>query len=90
MLPRINIRRNVPFAAHVEIVHSPLHHHHTRFQVLRLMYIRCAHAVALLVAHLLALNGILKPQRGLVQRTTGYLAKAMAANLGLGVITDNA
>ena len=55
---RINIRRNVPLVAHVEIIRPPLHHLHTGFQMFRLMHIRRPHAVALLVAHL-ALDGIL-------------------------------
>lgn len=46
------------------------------------------HTVALLVAHL-ALDGVLRPQCGLVQGATGHRAEAMAAHLGFGVITDN-
>lgn len=88
MPPRINIRRNVPLAAHVEIIRPPLHHLHTRFQMLRLMHICRPHTVALLVAHL-ALDGVLRPQCGLVQGATGHRAEAMAAHLGFGVITDN-
>lgn len=58
MLPRINIRRNVPLAADIQIIRPPLHHLHPRFQMLGLMHIRRPHAVALLVAHL-ALDGVL-------------------------------
>lgn len=58
MPPRINIRRNVPFAAHIQIIRPPLHHLHTGFQMLRLMHIGRPHAVAFFVAHL-PFNGIL-------------------------------
>lgn len=83
---RINIGRNVPLAAHVEIIRPPLHHLHTRFQMLRFMYICRTHAVALLVAHL-ALDGVLRPQRRLVQGATGHCAEAMTTDFGFGVVT---
>ncbi len=70
MPPRINIRRDVPLAAHVEIIRPPLHHFHSRFQMLRLMYICSPHAVALLVAHL-ALDGVLRPRSGCYRPSCG-------------------
>ncbi len=60
MSPSINIRRNEPLAADIQIIRPPLHHFHAGFQMLRFMHIRRPHAVAFLVAHL-AFDSILRP-----------------------------
>ena len=52
MLPGINVRRNIPLAAHIQIIRPPLHHGLSGLQMLCFMHICRPHAVALLVAHL--------------------------------------
>lgn len=57
MSPRINIRRDIPLTADIQIIRPPLHHGFTGVEMLSTVDIRRPHTVALLMAHL-PLHGI--------------------------------
>lgn len=86
MPPRINIRGNVSFAVHVQIVWPPLHHVLACIKMFGAVDICRPNAVAFLMTHLL-LHGIPRPEFRFHQCATGHSPETMPADVGFGIVT---